>query len=139
VVATGAAKPLISATAASWGERDLIDPPARNADDLAGPVALAAIGSTHRVIAIGSAESLTSQVLGAGPSAADLWLARAVRFVSGAPEPSVAVASRAPDQVRLVMTAGQRRAVIALSVGGIPLAWAVLGGLVVWWRRRRTG
>jgi hypothetical protein len=36
------------------------------------------------------------------------------------------------------MTTGQRRAVIALSVGGIPLAWAVLGGLVVWWRRRRS-
>jgi hypothetical protein len=139
VVAIGAAKPLISATAASWGERDLIAPPAKDPDDLAGPVALAAIGSTQRVIAIGSAESLTSQALAAGSSAADLWLARAVRFVSGTPEPTVAVASRAPDQVRLVMTAGERHAVIALSVGGIPLAWAVLGGLVVWWRRRRTG
>jgi hypothetical protein len=36
------------------------------------------------------------------------------------------------------MTAGQRRAVIALSVAGIPLAWALLGGVIVWWRRRRT-
>jgi ABC-2 type transport system permease protein len=139
VVATGAARPLIAATAASWGERDLIDPPARDPDDLAGPVALVAIGGAHRVIAIGSAESLTSRVLAAGSSAVDLWVARAIRFAAGAPEPSVAIASRAPDQIRLVMTTGQRRAVIALSVGGIPLAWAVLGGLVVWWRRRRAG
>ncbi len=136
VVATGAAQPLISATAASWGERDLIDPPAKNPDDLAGPVALAAIGSKHRVIAIGSAESLTSQVLASGASAADLWFARAVRFASGTPEPSVAIATRTPDQVRLVLTTGQRRAVMALSLGGIPLAWALLGGVVVWWRRR---
>ena len=138
VVATGGAKPLISATAASWGERDLVDPPAKDPDDLAGPVALAAIGSAHRVIAIGSAESLTTQVLASGASAADLWFARAVRFASGTPEPTIAIASRAPDQVRLVMTAGQRRVVLGMSYGGIPLAWALLGGLVVWWRRRRT-
>ena len=138
VVAVGRARPLIAATAASWGERNFIDPPAKDADDLAGPVALAAIGGAHRVIAIGSAESLTSRVLSGRPSALDLWLAQAIRFASGAPEPGVAIASRAPEQVRLLMTTGQRRAVIALSVGGIPLAWAVLGGLVVWWRRRRS-
>jgi hypothetical protein len=129
---------LIAATAASWGERNFIDPPAKDADDLAGPVALAAIGGAHRVIAIGSAESLTSRLLSGRPSALDLWFAQAIRFASGAPEPTVAIASRAPEQVRLLMTAGQRRAVIALSVGGIPLAWAVLGGLIVWWRRRRS-
>lgn len=138
VVATGGAKPLISATAASWGERDLVEPPAKDLDDLAGPVALAALGSAHRVIAIGSAEPFTTQILAGGASAADLWLARAIRFASGTPEPTIAIASRAPDQVRLVMTAGQRRAVIALSVGGLPLAWVVLGGLLVLWRRRRT-
>jgi len=138
VVTTRGAQPLISATAASWGERDLVDPPAKNPDDLAGPVALAAVGGTHRVIAIGSAESFTSEVLAGGASAADLWFARAVRFASGTPEPTVAIATRVPDQVRLVLTTGQRRAVMALSVGGIPLAWALLGGVVVWWRRRHT-
>ena len=138
VVAIRGARPLVSATAASWGERDLIEPPARDGDDLAGPIAVAAIGASHRVIAIGSASSLTSQLLSGGASAADLWLSRALRFVAGAPEPTVAVAVRAPDQVRLVMTDGQRRAVIALSVAGIPLCWAVLGGAVVWWRRRRS-
>jgi hypothetical protein len=138
VVALGGARPLIAATAASWGERNFIDPPARDADDLAGPGTLAAIGGTHRVIAIGSAESLTSRILSARPSALDLWLAQAIRFASGAPEPGVVIASRAPAQVRLIMTTGQRRAVIALSVIGIPLVWAVLGGLIVWWRRRRS-
>ncbi|HEX2687623.1 MAG TPA: Gldg family protein, partial [Kofleriaceae bacterium] len=139
VVVTHGATPLISATAASWGERDLAALPVKDADDLAGPVALAAIGSTQRVIAIGSAESLTTQVLTSAASAADLWLLRAIRFVAGMPERSIAVARPAPDQVRLVMTAGQRRAVIALSAGGIPLAWTLLGGLVVWWRRRPGG
>jgi hypothetical protein len=138
VVALGSARPLIAATSASWGERNLIDPPAKDADDLAGPVALAAIGGSQRTIVIGSAESLTSSVFSGGASAADLWLTRAVRYLSGAPEPIVAVANRAPQQVRLLMTAAQRRAVIALCVGGIPLAWAILGGAVVWWRRRRA-
>jgi hypothetical protein len=138
VVVDGAARPLVSATRDSWGERDLIAPPAKAADDLVGPVALAALGGAHRVIAIGSVESLSSAVLAGGASAADLWLARALRFASGTAEPSVAVASRAPSQVRLVMTARQRRVVIALSVAGIPLAWAVLGGGLVAWRRRRA-
>ena len=138
VLVDGGAWPLIRATAESWGERDLIDPPAKNADDVAGPVALAAIGSHERVIAIGSAESLASSVLAGGASAADLWLARAIRLVAGRKEPGAAIAVRAPSQVRLVMTAAQRRLVLALSVAGIPLAWAVLGGALVWWRRRRA-
>ena len=139
VLVNAGARPLVSATSESWGERDLIDPPAKNLDDLAGPVALAAIGSHEHVIAIGSAESLASAVLAGGASAVDLWLARAVRFVAGQPELGAGVAVRAPSQVRLVMTAAQRRLVLALSVAGIPLAWAVLGGAVVWWRRRRAG
>ncbi|HEU4726778.1 MAG TPA: DUF4350 domain-containing protein [Kofleriaceae bacterium] len=138
VVASGGARPLISASAASWGERDLVNPPARDDGDVAGPVAIAAIGKRQRVIVLGSADSLTSQALALGSSAADLWIARAVRFAAGSPELAPAIATRAPDQVRLVMTPAQRRAVIALSVAGIPLAWAVLGGLVVWWRRRRA-
>lgn len=139
VVAVRGAKPLVSATRASWGETNFVDAPEKQIPpDLPGPVALAALGSTHRIIAIGSAYSLTTAVLAGGGSAGDLWVARAVRFAADAAEPSVPVASRAPQQVRLVMTPDQRRAVIALSVAGIPLAWAVMGGIVVWWRRRRA-
>lgn len=138
VVTTGGARPLISASPASWGERDLIDPPAKDGDDLAGPVAIAAIGAAHRVVAVGSASSLTSELLAATRATTDLWLARAIRFASGVAEPALAAPARAPDQVRLVMTDGERRAVIALSVAGVPLAWIVLGGLIVWWRRRRA-
>ncbi len=139
VIATGAARPLVVASAASWGERDLVHaPPQQDHDDLAGPVVLAAIGP-HHVIAIGSAESMSTAVLSGGASAGDLWIARAVRALAGSPEPRLEVVARAPDQVRLVMTTGQRRAVITLCVGAIPLAWALLGGVVVWWRRRRAG
>jgi ABC-2 type transport system permease protein len=137
VVATGAAKPLISASPASWGERDLSHPPEKNADDLAGPVALAAVGA-HKVVAIGSAESFATSLISGGGTAGDLWLARAVRWLAGAPAPSVAVAARAPDQVRLVMTANQRRAVIGLCTAGIPLAWILIGGGILLLRRRRS-
>jgi len=136
VVVAGAGRALITASPASWGERDLHAPPAKDADDLAGPVALAAIGGSGRVIAIGSAASLSSAELARGVSAADLWLARGLRFVTGTPEPVAPVARRAPDQVRLVMTGEQRSRVVALSVGGIPLIWLVLGGAIVAWRRR---
>ncbi len=139
VVATAGASVLVAASAQSWGERDLVTaPPRADGDDLAGPVALAAIGKSGRVIAIGSAESLSTAVLSGGASAGDLWLARAIRFLAGKPEPRLAIEARAPDQIRLVMTAGQRRAVTALSVGAIPLAWVVLGAALVWWRRRRA-
>lgn len=139
VVTTGAATPLVRATAASWGETNLGgEQPAKQESDLAGPVTLAALGHTHRVIAIGSAESFMTSLLSSGASAADLWLARATRFLAGAPDPKVDVAARTPDQLRLVLTTAQRRTIIALCVGGIPLAWTLIGAALVWWRRRRA-
>ncbi len=137
VVATGAARALISATSQSWGERDLVHgPPTKDADDLAGPVALAAIGGAHRVVAIGSAESFTTAALASGASAGDLWLEQAVRFVAGQAA-RTAGGGHAPARVRLVMTAAERRIVIALCVAGIPLAWLLVGGAIVFLRRRR--
>jgi hypothetical protein len=139
VTTSHGATPLISTTAGGWGETDLEHgPPAKDADDLAGPIALAAVGSTHRVIAIGSAESMSTAALSGGASASDLWMAHAVRYLAGRPLPDPNVAARAPDQVRLVMTAGERRTVVALSVAGIPLVWLVAGGGLVMWRRRRS-
>jgi len=137
LVTSGKAAPLISASPASWGERDHAHRPQQDADDLAGPVVLAAAGA-HRVIVLGSAESFATSLLSGGASAGDLWLAHAIRWLAGKPAPSVAVSARAPDQVKLVMTAGQRRAVIALCTAGIPLAWLLLGGGLLLLRRRRA-
>lgn len=138
VAVEAGARPLVSASAESWGETDLSAAPAKQDGDLAGPVALAALGRERRVIAIGSAESFSTANLATRAAAGDLWLARAVRSLGGA-EPRVAVPARTPDQVRLLLTSGQRSAIIALSVGGIPLAWLVAGGGLVWWRRRVRG
>jgi ABC-2 type transport system permease protein len=138
VTALAGARPLVSASPESWGETDLFAAPAQQDGDLAGPIALAALGSRHAVIALGSAESFATVSLSNRISATDLWLARAVRFLGGA-EPRVTVAPRAPGQVRLLLTGAQRSAIVALSVGGIPLAWLILGGGLVWWRRRRAG
>jgi hypothetical protein len=138
VVTTSTARPLVSATAASWGERDLAhSPPEKDADDIAGPVAFAAVGA-HKVVAVGSAESFMTRLLTGSASAADLWLAHAVRWLAGRPAPTVSVAARAPEQVRLVMTSGQRRAVMVLSIAGIPLAWILIGALLLVARRRRS-
>jgi ABC-2 type transport system permease protein len=135
------AKPLIQASAASWGERDLITaPPQKNLDDLGGPVAIAGLGrgGKTRVIAVGSAESFASSLLAGGAPANDLWLTRAARWLANAGERSVDVAARAPSQVRLVLTAAEKRAITIACVAGIPLAWLILGGGFVWWRLRRA-
>jgi hypothetical protein len=138
VIATGSAQPLVHASSASWGERDLVtSPPEKNEDDLAGPTALAAISQSGRIVVVGSAESFSTAVLKAGLSAGDLWLAHAIRFVSGMPAPKVAIAPRGLDQVRLVLTPTQRRSITWLSIAGIPLLWTVFGALIVIARRRR--
>ena len=140
VIVSGAARALISASPDSWGEQDLVaSPPTKDGNDLAGPVALAAVGSIHRVVATGSAESFATSLLSGGASAADLWLAHAIRYLAARPQPHVSIAARAPSQVRLVMTGGERRAVIAISTVGIPGAWILFGAAILMWRRRSAG
>ncbi len=138
VTASGGATALVTASPASYGERDLEHTPQRDDDDLPGPSVLAAVGARHRIVVLGSAESLSGAVLAGGVSALDLWVDQAVRWLAGAPEPRVAVAAQTPAQVRQVMTSGERAAAIATCVAGIPLAWLVIGGALVWWRRRRA-
>jgi len=108
VVATGGAKPLISATAASWGERDLVDPPAKKFL-MTSPVPSAPrrdLGSTQsREIAnrLGRVAD-PRRVLASGASAADLWFGGARRSVSpsGTPEPTIRDRDpRAPTRFRL--------------------------------------
>lgn len=136
LVERGAAS-LVRATGDSWGERDLVTaPPQKDPDDIGGPIVLAALGTGERILALGSAESFTTAVLRGSASAADLWLAQAIRALAGKPAPRVALPPRAADQVRLVMTDGQRRTVLALSIAGIPLAWILIGALLLVLRRR---
>lgn len=137
VVVDAGATPLVRASAASWGETDLqTAPPQRDAGDLAGPVVLAALGKSQRILVLGSAESLLSAVLRGGASALDLWLAHGIRHLAGLRPPEIA--AHTPAQVRLVLTSGQRSAIVALSVGGIPIAWLAAGGALLLWRRRRA-
>ncbi len=138
VMTTGAALALVTASKQSYQVQGSQLRP-RSPDDPPGPVALAALGghAEHRVIALGSAESFATSIVDSGVSAGDLWLAQAVRWLANKPV-RVAVGTRTPDQLRLVMSDGERRAVIALSVAAIPLAWIVIGGGLVLWRRRRA-
>lgn len=136
LVTESGATPLVRATDASWGETDLRNPAVKDGNDIAGPAVLAALGRSGRVVVLGSAESLMTGVLSGSASALDLWLAQAIRHLAGIRPPPIA--ARTPDQVRLVLTPTQRSTIIALSVGAIPLAWLVTGGLVLLWRRRRA-
>jgi ABC-2 type transport system permease protein len=129
--------PLVTATPASWGERDLAaDIAQKDPDDYDGPVALAVEGA-NRTILIGSAESFSTAALARG-YANGLWLARAVRYAANKLPPPPPGGTRTPDSVRLVLTDAQRTAVIALCTAGIPLLWIVVGGGLVLWRRRRA-
>lgn len=123
-----------------WGEVDAgLGAPARGERDLAGPVAVAAVSRVAGrggVVVLGSAGTASSPVIEQGLGAGDLFVATAIARLAGRTRPAVG-APVAPEQVRLVMTEAQRRAVTVLSVGVIPLAYAGLGLLVVLWRRRK--
>ncbi len=135
-----AAKQLVTASKESWGERDLVtSPPTKDGDDLAGPVVLAAVGGEHRIVAVGSAESFTSSFITGTAVANDLWLARVVRWLANANDPKVDIAARIPTQTRLVLTDGERRTIVAISIAGVPVAWLALGGLILYVRARRAG
>ena len=139
VVAEHGATPLVVASRASWGERDLTSAAAtKDDDDLAGPSVLAAAGNAHRVVAIGSADSFVTGNLASGASAGDLWVAHVIRWLANRPEPTIDAPSHTPAQMRLVMSPGDRNAVIGLCVAGIPLAWTLAGALLVYLRRRRN-
>jgi ABC-2 type transport system permease protein len=156
------AVPLVSTTAAGWGERRWAAPPvARDPDDLRGPVAIVAASERGdacdgeagasvrsvpggdscprrgRVVAIGSAESVSSAVI-AGASAGELLAHQAIRWLAHRERVAVALPDKTPEQVRLVMTDGERRAVIALCAGGVPIGFAGLGAALAWRRRRRS-
>ena len=102
---------------------------------LAPPIAIAAAAERAggRVVVVSGAEAIgvDQSVRGHGT---DLLAARAVAWLVGR-APEVAVPAKAGDQLRLVLTAGERRAVAAMVVIGIPLVVVAL--LAALARRRR--
>jgi ABC-type uncharacterized transport system involved in gliding motility auxiliary subunit len=86
-----------------------------------------------RLVVVGDSDFLTNgQLANAGNAnlAANLvnWL--------GKKEESLGIAPRQPEQVSLVLSASQLRAIMLVSLVGLPALGIVLG-LAVWWRRRR--
>jgi ABC-2 type transport system permease protein len=88
-------------------------------------------------LVIGSAESASPALAARGLGATDVLVAGAIARLAGRTQ-TVDVADRTLDQVRLVMTSGERTAVVALCAGAIPLAYAAIGLAVVLLRRRRS-
>ena len=109
------------------GDRPLAD---------AAPQALMAVATRGeaRVVVMSGAEgvAIDPAVRGHGT---DLLAARALAWLAGR-TPDVAVPDKPGDQVRLVLTAGERRAVAGAAVVGLPLV--VVAILALWARRRRT-
>lgn len=134
--------PLVSTTARSFATRDLTgaaEATTPTDPDLLGPlhVAVRARADGGPVVAIGSAESLSSVIALAGQGAGDVLLASLLADLAGRPRPDLALPDRTPAQVRLVMTRGERRAVFALCVVVLPLGFAATGTAAALWRRRR--
>jgi hypothetical protein len=136
--------PLVSTTPRAFATRDLAgaDEVTSPTDpDLLGPLHLAvrARADGGPVVAIGSAESLSSVPARAGQGAGDVLLASLLADLAGRARPDLALPDRTPSQVRLVMTRGERRAVFALCVVVLPLGFAAAGtGATLWRRRRRS-
>lgn len=139
---TAPAQPLVHGGARSWGEVDLVSaPPTPGEADVPGPAVVAGAldrADLGRVVVMGSMESVSSAVLAAGASALDLWMVRALRWAARRPLPAVPGSDRAPDQMRLLMTRGERRSVAVICAAVLPAAWLAFG-LVLGGVRRRRG
>lgn len=133
VVSDGVA--LVQTTDAGWGETARDAPPARDARDLPGPIALAAAieRGRGRLVVFGSAAALAASSSERGHGG-DLLGAQAIAWLARR-APVVEVPAKNPEVVRLVMTAGERRAVAAIALAVIPLSTL----MALWWlgRRRR--
>lgn len=131
VVAGPDARALVTASPSAYGASDPAGA-ARVAID--PPIAIAAAieqGGT-RVVVLGGAEAIgvDPAVRGQGT---DLLAARALAWLVGR-TPDISIPPKAGDRVRLVLDAGERRALAAFVIAGIPL---LAVGLLVFLARRR--
>ncbi|GBC78964.1 hypothetical protein HRbin09_00175 [bacterium HR09] len=136
---------LFTTSAAGFGETDLEGLLVRrtvekNPTDTPGPVSLAvaaepekAEGAAWRLAVVGDSDFATNGQL-ANAGNANL-IANLVNWL-GQKEQSLGIAPRQPEQVNLVLSAGQLRGIMLISLVGLP-ALGVALGIVVWWRRRR--
>jgi ABC-type uncharacterized transport system involved in gliding motility auxiliary subunit len=134
---------LVTTTPGGFGETSVASlrraPPALDAADRAGPVAVAVAAERAaqgaRVVVFGSARTFSSEVVDRGLGASDMLLASSVAWLTGR-QKLVGVGAKTPEQVRLALGAGQARRLFVLCVVAWPALWGVAGFL--WWRRRRA-
>jgi hypothetical protein len=134
---------LVSTSPAGWGSRDLEaladGSPERADDDVPGPVAVAAAvadpDTGARLVVLGSAEAMSSEMVGAGAVANHALASSAIAWLAGT-SAELDIGPKTPERVRLIMTEADRQKVFALSVIGLPLAFAALGVALLAWRRR---
>lgn len=97
------------------------------------PLAVAIERGPARLVVLASAESIAADAAGRG-TGGELLATRAILWLAGRVQPPAAGADQAGDRVRLVMTAGERRAITAVVV----VAWpALIVGLIALLGRRR--
>jgi hypothetical protein len=134
---------LVSTSPSGWGVRDLVGlaegSVERSDGDASGPVAVAAAisdpESGARLVVLGSAEAMSSEVLGAGAVGNHALASSAIAWLAGT-SAELDIGPKTPERVRLIMTDADRQKVFALSVVGLPLAFALLGAAALAWRRR---
>lgn len=141
VLAEAPAVALASSSSTGWAETNIDSlfegRAAADTSDLIGPVPVAAASeSKGRLVVLGSARPLASDFAGRGAGANAQLAQAAVRWLAGVTR-AVDAGEKTPERVRLIMTGGQLAATFAACVVALPLAWAGIGALVWWWRRRR--
>ena len=137
--------PLARCSVSGWAERDLSQSPMKfdPGVDRPGPVTIAAAvekgGPVRldldirpaRLVVIGDSDFVANGGMTGGN--ADFFLNALNWLVER--ETLLAIEPRPVQEIRLIMTRGQLRALFWVVVAGLP-GWVALVGLIVWWRRR---
>jgi hypothetical protein len=134
-------EPLVSASPAGWGERDLDAVQkgeavaADEADILSAPIAAAVERGQTRVVVFGSAVSLSNLLANRGMTGASVLARAALSWLAGR-SVKVDVPDRRVEPVRLILDAGQKTLLFWICVVCLPMALLSTGGIVFLRRRR---